>query len=37
MSRKHNYGLQWVELIGVANENASFAVLVGFAKRFEAQ
>jgi hypothetical protein len=25
----------WVESIGVANENAAFAMLVGLAKRFE--
>jgi hypothetical protein len=26
----------WVESIGVANENAAFAVLMGLAKRFKA-
>jgi hypothetical protein len=30
------HGLQWVESIGVANENAVFAMLVVIAKLFEA-
>jgi hypothetical protein len=32
MSRKHMVG---IESIGVTNENAAFAMLVGLAKRFE--
>jgi hypothetical protein len=28
--------MSWAESIGVANENAAFAMLVGLAKRFEA-
>ena len=31
------HSLQWVVSIGVANKNAVFAMLVGLAKRFEAQ
>jgi hypothetical protein len=33
---KKAHGLQWVELIGVANKNVAFVMLVGLAKRFEA-
>ena len=29
-------GMQWVELIGMANKDAVFAMLVGLAKQFEA-
>ena len=27
------HGLQWIELIGVANKNTAFATIVGLAKR----
>jgi hypothetical protein len=31
------HGLQWVELIDVANKNIAFVMFVGLAKRFQAQ
>jgi hypothetical protein len=30
------HGLQWVESIGMAKENAAFVMVVGLAKQFEA-